>query len=109
MNKIQATLIAILMFLSFSALGCGKIEDGYETQDIMYSICPNLAELPNDSISKLIRVLLSQYKGPPDEILIYFVASNELVGKTKLEGDELVGYYYTHSHEIVVFPQLRKT
>ncbi|MFL0804629.1 MAG: hypothetical protein K6L81_12990 [Agarilytica sp.] len=97
-------LIILLLLASFKAFSCDKIVEGYETKDTMYSICPNFAELPDDMASKLVYVLLKQYRGPPDEILIYFVASKEFVGKDK----ELLGYYYTHSHEIVVHPGSEK-
>ncbi|MBB3170215.1 hypothetical protein [Simiduia aestuariiviva] len=102
--KVAQFLIPALLGVSSHCYGCSVVEEGYEDKDIMYSVCPNFAELSNDNASKLVNMLLSQYRGPPDEILIYFVALKELVGKQEYEPGELLGYYYTHSHKIIMLP-----
>jgi len=83
---------------------CSKVVSGYEAQDIMYVICKDLSHLSNKKASELIINIFNQYKGPPDEILVYFVASKSSVGKTNPEGNELVGSYYTHSSELEIWP-----
>ena len=54
---------------------CDKVVPGYEKQDVMYVLCSEL-KIKNDVQSaKLIKNVMGQYKGPPDEILVHFVKS----------------------------------
>ncbi len=109
MNKLSATII--LMFLVFPSIvsACGKVAEGYEDRDKMYVVCPNLSNLSNDDASQLVLNVMNQYKGPPDEVIVYFVSSKKVVGKPEAEINamELVGYYYTHSHQLIVWPKLK--
>ncbi len=103
--KIYTTLLFLCVALNtYASEKCNKVVPGFETQDIMYVICKDLSPLSNIEASELIINILNQYKGPPDEILVYFVVSKKSVGKTNMEGNELVGSYYTHSNELEIWP-----
>ena len=107
MKKFIATFITLLAIVfSSSSFACNKVAQGYEDKDTMYVVCGNLSGLSSDKASKLVRSIMSQYTGPPDEIIVYFVASSDLVGKAEnaMSETELVGYYYTHSPELVIWP-----
>jgi len=106
--KLTIGLLAFLCVFANHSFACDKAAKIDEMQSIIYSVCPNFPELPNDSASKLVMNLLSQYTGQPDEIMIYFLASKEGIGKLQPSKDELLGYYYTHDHKIVVWPNTKK-
>ena len=101
------TVAALSMFLSLGAhvsWACDRVAAGYETKDIMYVVCTDLSGLSGQEASDLIGKLFDQYKGPPDEVAIYFVASPTLVGKVNPSGNELVGFYYTHNNSLEIWP-----
>jgi len=103
-------VLLLFIFLSFSAhssSACDKVVSSYETKDVMYVICTDLSTLSDEEASDLVIRLFNQYRGPPDEVAIYFVTSAELVGKTKPEGNELVGIYYTHNNKLEIWPNLK--
>ena len=103
--KTIATLILMTLTLnSHASEKCNEVVSGYETQDEMYVVCKDLSHLTNNNASKLIINIFNQYKGPPDEILVYFVASKKSVGLNNPVGNELVGSYYTHSNELEIWP-----
>ena len=102
-------LIALLLcMIANHSYACSKAAKIDEMQSIIYSVCPNFPELPNDSASKLVKNLLSQYTGPPDEIMIYFLVSKDSVGKVQPSEGELLGLYYTHDRNIVVWPNTKQ-
>ena len=97
----------ILIFLSTFAIAnddCSKVVNGYEKSSSMYVICDDLTKLDKLSASDLIINLFNQYKGEPDEIAIYFVKSKEFLGEHDFSGNELTGFYYTHSNKLEIFP-----
>ncbi|MBY6213281.1 hypothetical protein KUV95_17190 [Microbulbifer agarilyticus] len=103
--------ILLIIFSSAYAiepLACSKAAEIDEDRSIIYSVCPGFAELSNDKASKLVKNLLSEYNGQPDEVLIYFLQSkNETVEISPLE-EAVIGFYYTHDHKIVVWPNTQK-
>lgn len=104
MKIIAAFILMTLTINIFASNNCNKVVSGYEAKDIMYVICKDLSYLTKNKASELIINIFNQYKGPPDEILVYFVASKKSVGITNPEGNELVGSYYTHSNELEIWP-----
>ena len=103
--KIIATLLFMVLTINaYASEKCNTVVHGYEAQDIMYVVCKDLSHLTNKKASQLIISIFNQYKGPADEILVYFVASKGSVGKINPEGNELVGLYYTHSRELEIWP-----
>lgn len=106
MKILSVTTTLLFMLLSCNTAACDKVVDGYESKDTMYVVCPNFANLSNDQTSKLVLGVLAQYKGPPDEITVYFVANSAVAGKPESDMDEqeLVGHFYTHNHELVILP-----
>jgi len=106
MKILSVTMTLLFILLSFKAVACDIVVEGYESKDTMYVVCPNLANLSNDDSSKLIFRVLAQYKGPPDEVTVYFVSNSSVVGKSESDigEQELVGHYYTHNHELVIWP-----
>jgi hypothetical protein len=107
MKNFVLLLIILLSFSTHASSACDKVVSDYETKDIMYVICSDLSTLSDEEASDLIIRLFNQYKGPPDEVAIYFVLSAELVGKTNPEGNELVGFYYTHNNKLEIWPNLK--
>ena len=99
-------LTFIIFFSSYTTANndCSKVVSGYEKSDSMYVICDDLSSLDKLSASDLIINLFNQYQGEPDEIIIYFVKSKELLGKHDFSGNELTGFYYTHSNKLEISP-----
>ena len=104
MKVIFAIILTIIASNIYASEKCSKVVSGFEAQDIMYVICKDLSFLSNNEASRLIINIFNQYKGPPDEIRIYFVASSKSVGISNIKGNELVGSYYTHSNELEIWP-----
>ncbi len=103
--KILLLLLSSLYSLSSLSFNeCNKVASGYEKRDIMYVVCKDLSGVDERSASELIINLFGQYKGPPDEVAIFFVATPDLIGKTNPEGHELVGFYYSHSNKLEIWP-----
>lgn len=86
--------------------GCDRIVPGYEAQDVIYVLCDDLSPMTDALASELATQLLRQYIGPPDELLIRFVSSAEFVGKAEIPAEAAVGYLYTHSQQLVIWPEL---
>ncbi len=102
----RLTLPVLLVVSATSALAgdlCDKVVPGYERADTMYVVCASLPVNNNEKASELIREVMAQYVGPPDEIIVYFVKSKASVGKLNPSPTELAGYYYSHSNELVVW------
>ena len=104
MIKRFAHLLLFLITPSFVFAECENVVPGYETKDIMYVLCSELSISSSSEATRLIKTILGQYKGPPDEILVYFVKSKSSIGVENPSQEELVGYYYTHSNELVIWP-----
>jgi len=98
-------LLPVLLSLSFLAHAeCDKVEPAYAAKEVMYVICSRLPVNTREEGIRLIKKVMSQYKGPPDEIVVQFVKSRSNIGVSNLPADEYVGYYYTHSNELVFWP-----
>jgi hypothetical protein len=104
MRILLLLLSSLYSLSSLSFNECNKVAAGYENRDIMYVVCKDLSSISKDAASDLIINLFNQYKGPPDEIAIFFVASPDLIGKTNPEGRELTGFYYSHSNKLEIWP-----
>ena len=102
MNKNVLLLLFSLTVPGLAFGVCDNVESGYEDKDVMYVLCSVLAVKNDGEATKLIQNIMSQYKGPPDEIFVYFVKSKSSIGKEGLTDDEITGYYYTHSNELVI-------
>ena len=104
----EVTLILFLLATPLLAFAeCDKVVPGYEDKDVMYVLCGELSINNSNEATKLMKKIMSQYKGPPDEILVYFVRSKSSVGVENPKAEEMVGYYYTHSNELVVWPEIK--
>lgn len=106
MKIVRKIVIAVLVFFSLPGFACEKVVAGYESKDLMYVVCPSLEGLSSVEASALVANVMSQYIGPPDEVLVYFVVSSELVGKPErdMSDSELVGVYYTHESKLFIWP-----
>ena len=106
MSKLSVTITLLFLWLPSVSVACDQVAGGYESKDTMYVVCANLPSLSNENASRLVHSVMGQYKGPQDEVLVYFVSSPNVVGKPESEmtSEELVGYYYTHSHKLVFWP-----
>ena len=104
MKIITAFILMALVFNAQATEMCNKVVSGYESQDVMYVLCNDLSSLSSNEASQLIVNVFNQYKGPPDEILVYFVAAKELVGNPNIKDNKLVGSYYTHNNNLVIWP-----
>lgn len=92
------------LFCVSASYACDKVAPGYERFDAMFVVCKGLSGHSNDEISDLIINLFNQYKGPPDEVAIYFVSNKNLIGKPDITDDGLVGFYYTRDNNLVLWP-----
>ncbi|MEE4245627.1 MAG: hypothetical protein V2I33_09460 [Kangiellaceae bacterium] len=103
MNRILA-LILLLYPLFALANSCDKVAKGYESSDDMYVVCNDLSQLSLSEANGKLKNIFEQYKGEPDEILVYFVSDNKLVGvaEDKLKPEEFVGRYYTHNSTLII-------
>ena len=106
----RITLLLLLSF-SFQVLAsdeCEKVVSGYETKDTMYVICDSLTGITLEQANQKLKSIFEQYKGEPDEIIVYFVSSQKLVGKsdTELQPEDFVGFYYTHNSVLTIWPNL---
>lgn len=90
------------------ASSCDKVAEGYESSDEMYVVCNDLSLITLDEANAKLKKIFEQYKGEPDEILIYFVPDNKFVGvaQDKLKPEEFVGWYYTHNSTLVIWPNI---
>ncbi|MDJ0832584.1 MAG: hypothetical protein QNJ69_03620 [Gammaproteobacteria bacterium] len=103
--KKSIALILLTPLLAYAE--CDSVVPGYEKQDVMYVLCSEL-KIKNDvQATKLIKKVMGQYKGPPDEILVHFVKSQSSVGVLNPSPEQSVGYYYTHSNELVIWPDVK--
>jgi hypothetical protein len=103
----RIVLILLLFFSSSTyADSCYTVVEGYEAEDVMYVLCNELPVSNEVGASKLIAKVMGQYKGPPDEIVVYFISSIEQIGGVKPSSENLVGFYYTHSNKLTIWPGL---
>jgi hypothetical protein len=103
----KTSIIFILLAPLLVYAECDKVVPGYEKEDVMYVLCSELKITNNAQATKLIKKVMGQYKGPPDEILVHFVKSESSIGVANPSAEESVGYYYTHSNELVIWPEIK--
>jgi len=104
MIKRFTLLLLFLITPSFLFAECENVVTGYETRDIMYVLCGELSISSSGEATRLIKTILGQYEGPPDEIMVYFVKSESSIGVENPSQEDLLGYYYTHTNELVIWP-----
>lgn len=97
----KAIFLFILLGLSFSIIAddsCQQVAEGYEDTDEMYVVCKDLSQFTVAENNQKMKIIMEQYQGEPDEIMVYFVSSLSAVGKSykALSTKELVALFYTH-------------
>ena len=106
-------VILFLIGLTFSAMAsaaerCNKIVSGYESSDIIYVMCDDLLGISQGAANKLIKEIFNQYKGPPDEIFVFFINSPDYVGKFEFPPEVWVADYYTHHSQLTLWPKIKE-
>lgn len=102
--------IASLEWVSATATDCDAIV-GYE-DSIIFVECESLDQYDHDEIGQIVAAIFASRDWIPDEYLIYFISNRSLADtfesqeKTRIDdwGDFLVAFYYTHSHEVTLWP-----
>ena len=96
LRRYKANMIRIALFLfsvfSFQVSAndkCDQVVAGYESNDVMYVICKDLAGFTLEQANQKLKSIFDQYQGEPDEILVYFVSNLKSVGKPKSIGQPL--------------------
>jgi hypothetical protein len=98
---------------------CANIVRYDERNSRIFVVCPTVTEMNTTEMSRLVTEIFVRLDGPPDEYFISFFGRADMVGyKTDSELHEHVsngewakaylGEYYTHSHEITLWPALPK-
>ena len=100
----RIVLFCLAIFYSGISNACDRVVTGYEKSDSMFVICEDLSLFSVEDASELIIGLFNQYKGPPDEVAIYFVTGKNFVGNLNIQDDNLVGFYYTHDNNLIIWP-----
>lgn len=105
-------VILILVGLTLSAMAsaaekCNKIVSGYENSDTIYVVCDDLSGISQEAADNLIKEIFSQYKGPPDEIFVFFISSLDYVGKFEFPPEVWVADYYTHHNQLTLWPKIK--
>lgn len=99
-----------LEWASTNAGDCDSIV-GYE-DSIIFVECESLDQYGHEDIGQIVADIFASRDWEPDEYLIYFVSSQSLADTfegqemtgTKEWGDSLIASYYTHSHEVTLWP-----
>jgi hypothetical protein len=89
---------------AFAQENCAKMVNGYEDKDQIFVLCKDLEKFTNTELSGIVKSILEQYVGPPDEVAIFFVARRDLIGVTRISGPGFTGFYYTHDNIIEINP-----
>jgi hypothetical protein len=106
--KILSIFILALTFSveSYANDSCNKVVSGYEKSDLMYVVCPNLASFTEEHMNQIVKAVMAQNITVPDEILVYFVATESDVGKNVLPPNNFIGFYYTHDSVLTLWPEI---
>ena len=106
-NKMKNTILLILMLVSINvySANCSKIVKFNQETSIIYSVCPNLEKLSSKEAERTIENIFASREFVPDEYLIYFVVAEKNI-KNKIEANALIGSYYTHSHNLTLWPEM---
>ena len=107
----KAIFLFILLGLSFSIIAddsCQQVAEGYEDTDEMYVVCKDLSQFTVAENNQKMKIIMEQYQGEPDEIMVYFVSSLSAVGKSykALSTKELVALFYTHDSLLTLWPKI---
>ena len=107
----KTIFLFILLSLSFSIFAddnCQQVAEGYEDTDEMYVVCNDLSPLSIVETNQKMKIIMEQYEGEPDEIVVYFVSSKSAIGKSykALSTKELVALYYTHDSLLTLWPKI---
>ena len=107
----KAIFLFILLGLSFSIFAdndCQQVAEGYEDTTEMYVVCNDLSKFTVLETSHKVKNIMEQYQGEPDEVMVYFVSSKNVVGKSykALSAKELVALYYTHDTLLTLWPKI---
>ena len=107
----KAIFLFILLGLSFSIIAddsCQQVAEGYEDTDEMYVVCKDLSQFTVAENNQKMKIIMEQYQGEPDEIMVYFVSSISAVGKSykALSTKELVALFYTHDSLLTLWPKI---
>ncbi|WMS88382.1 hypothetical protein [Pleionea litopenaei] len=107
MSRVLALFLSICPIFTL-ANTCDKVAEGYEISDEMYVVCSDLSHLALNEANATLKNIFEQYEGEPDEILVYFVSDEKLVGiaEDKLKPEEFVGRYYTHNSTLTIWPNI---
>ncbi len=104
--KYISLLIFSLISLDSIASSCRTIVKYDELQSTIYVVCPELPALSGKEASKIIEDIFASKKFAPDEYKIYFVATKNLISSTSYKSKSLIGWYYTHNQELIVWPNV---
>ncbi|MCL6415667.1 hypothetical protein MIB92_08390 [Aestuariirhabdus sp. Z084] len=106
MSRLLAVVMMFLAMDAYSYQGCDKLATGYEAGYTLYVLCDDLTGITEPEASALMRKLFAQYRGPRDEVLVYFVKSPGSFGRTQFESSSFVGVYYTHDNSLIIWPEI---
>jgi len=106
MIKLLAIIALLFSSQVYSSDGCDKIAKEFEQESYIYVICDDLAGIPLKEARTTIDTIFAQRKGPPDETLVYFITSAEHIGQHQFPAEVFVGWYYTHSNELTIWPEI---
>ena len=108
MKSIFLFILLSLPFSVFADITCEDVAEGYEDTDEMYVVCNNLSKFSMTEINQKMKLIMEQYQGEPDEIMVYFVSSKYAVGKpyNDLSAKELIALYYTHDGLLTFWPKI---
>ena len=105
MKYIIFTITIVLSSESF-ANSCEKVAKYDEMSPLIFVVCPNLPEFDKEKASKTVRNVFSSRNFTPDEYVIYFVISHEILTMEDIPPAALVGSYYTHNSELTIWPNV---
>ena len=75
MKSIFLFILLSLPFSAFANTSCEDVSEGYEDTDEMYVVCNNLSKFSIIEINQKMKLIMEQYQGEPNEIMVYFVSS----------------------------------
>jgi len=108
MKSIFLFILLSLPFSAFANTSCEDVSEGYEDTDEMYVVCNNLSKFSITEINQKMKLIMEQYQGEPNEIMVYFVSSKHAVGKpyNDLPAKELIALYYTNDGLLTFWPKI---
>ena len=103
--KYYPFILAITFAPNLFADSCFKIARYDDLMSQIYVVCPDLAERSNREINEIVLEIFSSREFTPDEYTIDFVLSAQYLSQEKLTKTTHIGWYYTHSNQITIWPQ----